>query len=706
VRVSTRAGRQVSFDPPAEERHGALTLGYMPALDGLRAVAVLSVMAYHGGVSFMTGGFFGVDAFFVLSGFLITSLLVTEWSRTQTVALGRFWSRRARRLLPALIAIVLFVLVYARFVAAPGTYPGLRWDGLSALFYSANWRFIFAGQSYFAQAAAVSPLQHTWSLAIEEQFYILWPLAVVAVMSFQTRRRREGQSLRPLFLLSVIGAFASAVEMAILYHPGQDPTRIYFGTDTHAQCLLVGAALATGRVLWSRRAPTVEASPVTRRLVAATGIGGAAVFVWACTQLHYGQTLVFRGGFLIVAVSVAAVIAHVAGDARGPLSRALAWGPLRYVGRISYGMYLWHFPLFIVIDADRTGLEGWALLLVRSSMTIAVASASFYFLERPIRIGGLGSALARRIVTPAAMVGSALAIVALTASTATATTGVSADSRPSRPLSQTPTRLADAPVRVLLVGDSVAFSLGLGLDPSVDARWHVVEADLGTLGCGVMPGFWAYSDVDGAEVQTLLDPSCASVPFHGAVPYPRAWRSWLRETQANVVVLLAGRWEVTDRPFHGKISNILHPAFAAFVKKQLEDAVIVGTSTGARMVLMTAPCFDQGEQANGTPFPEDDPRRVLAYNRLVREVAAEFPKRVVLQDLYSMACPGGRFQASVGGVSFRPDGVHFDFSGRQGLGSALLAPRILPLWEQLGHEQEAAGGKVVRTPMPAHFSRP
>src|SRR5579862_7786473 len=122
----------------------------MPALDGLRAVAVLSVMAYHGGVSFMTGGFFGVDAFFVLSGFLITSLLVTEWSRTQTVALGRFWSRRARRLLPALIAIVLFVLVYARFVAAPGTYPGLRWDGLSALFYSANWRFIFAGQSYFA----------------------------------------------------------------------------------------------------------------------------------------------------------------------------------------------------------------------------------------------------------------------------------------------------------------------------------------------------------------------------------------------------------------------------------------------------------------------------------------------------------------------------------------------------------------------------
>jgi hypothetical protein len=169
-----------------------------------------------------------------------------------------------------------------------------------------------------------------------------------------------------------------------------------------------------------------------------------------------------------------------------------------------------------------------------------------------------------------------------------------------------------------------------------------------------------------------------------------------------VVVLLAGRWEVVDRAYHDQRTNILHTTFAAYVKSQLERAVQIGTSTGAHMVLMTAPCYDRGEQANGTPWPQDDIRRVEAYNRLVRQVGAEFPASVTVQDLYSLACPQGKFTPSSGGVPLRdPDGIHFAITPATG---ALLAPAILPLWEDLGHHQEAGGGAVLTGSLPARTS--
>jgi peptidoglycan/LPS O-acetylase OafA/YrhL len=331
----------------------------MPALDGVRAFAVLAVMAYHGGLTFLPAGFFGVDAFFVLSGFLITTLLVTEWSGTGRIALSAFWARRARRLLPALLLMLVFVVLYARFVAAPGTYPGLRWDSIAALFYSANWRFIADGTSYFVQSGPVSPLLHTWSLAIEEQFYIVWPILVLAIV--RVRRHRSTRALTTLLAVSVIGALASALEMALLFDASGDPTRVYFGTDTHAQCLLVGVALATGITLWRRRDSQNVSSGETassretassakgHRVLTAAGLLGIGACAWAWSQLHYGQAFVFRGGFLLVSVSVAVVIASAVLHPPGVVARGLSWAPLRYIGRISYGMYLWHFPLDIAL---------------------------------------------------------------------------------------------------------------------------------------------------------------------------------------------------------------------------------------------------------------------------------------------------------------------------------------------------------------------
>jgi hypothetical protein len=189
----------------------------------------------------------------------------------------------------------------------------------------------------------------------------------------------------------------------------------------------------------------------------------------------------------------------------------------------------------------------------------------------------------------------------------------------------------------------------------------------------------------------------------GYVPWTSAWPNWLREVRPNLVVLLAGRWEVTDRLYLGHRTNILHPGYAAYVKHILERAVTIGTSTGARMVLMTAPCYSEGEQPDGSPFPEDNVHRVQAYNHLVREVGAEFPTKVTVQDLYSLTCPQGRYKSTYGTALLRnPDGIHF--STLPGTGGELLAPILLPLWEELGHLQEASGGHVVTGPLPTHVS--
>jgi peptidoglycan/LPS O-acetylase OafA/YrhL len=707
VRSLAGANPEVGARPGTPATTGSPRLRYMPALDGVRAFAVLSVMAYHGGVSFLPAGFFGVDAFFVLSGFLITTLLVTEWSGTHRIGLRAFWARRARRLLPALLLMLLFVLLYARFVAAPGTYPGLRWDSIAALFYCANWRFIVSGQNYFVQSGPVSPLLHTWSLAIEEQFYIVWPILVLAIM--RLRHGRSGRALQILLAVSVIGALASAIEMALLYNPSADPTRLYFGTDTHAQCMLVGAALATAIALWRGR----QAPPLSSRvgvLLSVIGLLGVAICAWAWSQLQYGQAFVFQGGFLLVALSVAAVILSAVLHPTGIVARALSWAPLRFIGTISYGMYLWHFPLDIALTGQRTGLSGTPLFLFRTLVTVAVSTLSFYLLERPIRSGRLLSVARARVVTPVAVIGMAVLVFATTVPATTAgavPTGTAPQTTLPGGSGQTgPASLANAPVRVMLVGDSVASSLGVGVYAD-ESKWHIQEENLAILGCGVAQGGGVWDDIQGQQVWVPVAYPCRLHPAKGDVPWTTAWVNWLREVRPNVLVLLAGRWEVVDRLYKGRRINILNPIFSAYVKSQLERAVHIGTSTGARMVLMTAPCFDRGEQANGTPWPQDNIRRVEVYNELVHQVGEEFPTTVTVQDLFPLACPGGKFTPTLNGVQLRdPDGIHFAYSANGG--AQLLAPSILPLWEDLGHRQEAGGGHVITGPVPslAHLSPP
>jgi peptidoglycan/LPS O-acetylase OafA/YrhL len=268
---------------------------YEPALDGLRALAVLAIIAYHFNYSWARGAYLSVDLFFILSGFLITMLLIMEWRGSDTIALRRFWARRARRLLPALLLVLAFVAVFTHFEVEPWNRAAIRGDGIASLFYVANWRFIVDKQGYFELFSAASPLRHMWTLAIEEQFYLVWPLVVFAVM-------RVGRgSLRVLAGAITVGIAASVAVMAATYGPG-DPLRAYYGTDARAHTILIGALLAVVLAAWK---PGAQAA---RRLTFA-GAGAFVVMLFAWNVATGTSSRYYHGGSVAYAVLACIVIA-------------------------------------------------------------------------------------------------------------------------------------------------------------------------------------------------------------------------------------------------------------------------------------------------------------------------------------------------------------------------------------------------------------
>jgi peptidoglycan/LPS O-acetylase OafA/YrhL/lysophospholipase L1-like esterase len=671
-------------EPDPDAPRQGTNLSYIPALDGIRGVAIIVIMGFHGGVFLTSGGFYSLDMFFTLSGFLITSLLISEWQRTGTIRLGTFWARRARRLLPALLVMVTGVAVMAAILVPPDTYTHLRSDGISALFYFANWHFIAINSNYFVQTGLASPLTHTWSLAVEEQFYLVWPLIVLGVF-------KVWRSTRVLLVVCLVGAAASALDMGLLYS-SSNVDRVYYGTDTRAQSLLIGAALAVALSMWADRrrrsgAEVDDHHRVHRRLggdpgwaartdrgrraVLAVGLAGVAGSVVLWTTITYNDPLAFRGGFFVAALATAAVLFSVVCSQRSVLAAALSFSPLRYVGRISYGLYLWHYPLFLYIDHARTGLTGYALFAVRVAATLVIATASFYLVERPIRQRSFLKGWTVWVATPVAAVAVVVALFA-------ATTTPSLAAGPTPPVG--PGRSgqdAGAPVRVLLVGDSTALTLGIGLSEHQQA-YDVNLLDGGILGCGITDG--AQFQLQGVDAPMATQ--CGVGP--PTTLWPRIWLRDIARQKPDVVMILAGRWEVANRTYRGRWTNIDDPGYKAYVKRQLQYAVRVAGSGGAHVVLMTAPCYDSGEQPNGDPWPEDSRSRLAIYNGLVREVAATSPDTSVL-NFNAMACPGGQYEEYVDGIQVRQsDGVHFTFDGGD-----VFASRIWPAMVALGRQQMA-----------------
>jgi peptidoglycan/LPS O-acetylase OafA/YrhL len=617
-------------------------------------VAVALVLVSHGGIPGVQGGFIGVDVFFVLSGFLITSLLLDELDFTGRIDVTGFWRRRAKRLLPALIVMVLVVAIAGPMFPSDSV-ARLRDDAVAAFAWVANWSFVAQKTDYFTRGGMPSPLQHTWSLGVEEQYYFVWPvllIAVAALLAALARRRRrlvmQPTVHRAVFALAAAGALASAAASVVLVtsHPLD---RVYFGTDTRAQALLIGAAssallvtdwpaLTAGRCV--RRSRWLTA---LTRIVPVLGLAGLA----AGAHFATGSAGQFRHGLLIlVALAAAAVIGPVAVDQQGPVAKLLACRPLVGLGAISYGVYLWHWPVFLALSGERTATTGLPLFAVRCLATLVLAAASWWLIEQPIRrwrpvrvplLSLAGATVATAIAVTVVLVPVATPPDDGDVSTA-AVVGQSPQER-SVPVAQ---QLNANRGRVVSVfGDSVGWTLMRYLAPA--PGFTFINHTL--VGCGVVRGGpFRYSAESGNP-----KPECET--------WPSRWAGQVAYDRPNVVLLVVGRWETIDRVHDGRWTHVGDPPFDAYLTGELRQAIEVLGSTGARVVVTTEPYNRRAEMPDGSLYPEDQPDRIDDWNTLLRNVLAQYHNAAVL-DLNKKLGPSGSYTTILYGIKMRSDGVH------------------------------------------------
>jgi len=463
---------------------GVRAARYLPALDGLRALAVLAVIAFHAELPMFRGGFLGVEVFFVVSGYLITSLLLDEQSSEAHISLSRFWLRRARRLLPALFVLLLAALALSLTVA-PDSLAGTRSDSVAALLYVSNWWQVVHHHSYFMDIDRPPLLLHLWSLAVEEQFYLVWPLAVALI-------GRNAQ--RWVLRIALLGGVSSALWLAWLYDPALDPTRVYVGSDTRLSGLLLGAALAVIVPAFDAKAALERRAQVVRETLGVAGLLALGYLVYRSSS-H--DPFLYRGGLVLVDLASAALIAGLV--APTAVSRLLGRKPCAWLGRRSYGLYLWHWPIFAVTRPDLDlAISGAPLLGLRLALTFVAAELCYRFVEQPIRAGALtrlrtrpwllgasGASLAALALALVGMSGSRLAAARMPMPSARLVTPSTDTSSPAAPeLRASPTTPEPSPPRAGLALDPawpktltlLSDSVGLGLSRALPAAlpgWKV-----------------------------------------------------------------------------------------------------------------------------------------------------------------------------------------------------------------------------------------
>ncbi|MGN7759907.1 acyltransferase family protein [Paenibacillus sp. 22594] len=350
---------------------------HMNGLDGLRAVAVLAVIAYHLDLGFMPGGLFGVGLFFVLSGYLITDILLFQWHNTGSINLKDFYIRRARRLLPGMFAVMAAIMIWLLF-ADPSRLSELRGDIGAGALYISNWWYIFHKVSYFESFGPQSPLGHFWSLAVEEQFYIVWPLLLLLFIPLMQKKG-------PLLVFVIGLMLLSAEMMALLYNPDLDPSRVYYGTDTRAFALLAGAALA---VVWPSRMLSSTISLGARIIIELIGAAALAFLMYAMLTGSEYDSALYTGGMAVQALAAALLVAALSHPA-SLLARVFGISPLRWIGRHSYGLYLWHYPVIVLTTPSvDTGVLNPLRIALQLLAIFVLAALSLKVIEDPVRQHG------------------------------------------------------------------------------------------------------------------------------------------------------------------------------------------------------------------------------------------------------------------------------------------------------------------------------
>jgi peptidoglycan/LPS O-acetylase OafA/YrhL len=603
----------------------------LPALDGLRGLAVLGVLGFHAG-DWLIGGYLGVDLFFVLSGFLITSILLAEHRGNQKIDLKAFWIRRARRLLPAVVAMMPAIGLYAAFAAAPADRNRIRWDGLATLGYVANWRAIFAHRSYWDLFAAPSPLEHTWSLAIEEQFYLLWPLIVALVLT----RSKNGN--RRLLFLSLLLALASGIAMLWLFNPGAT-TRAYLGTDTRGAAILVGAALAAwlsplGTKSWSRRKVRLLDGVA---IVAALGIG------WAWTRLDGRSNFLYRGGFWLTEIGSLVVITAATQGRASLVARALAVSPLRAVGTISYGVYLWHWPLFVFLSEERTHLRGLFLFAIRLGATFAIAIASYRWIERPIRRNRLRYAVIAMPLAFGSAIGALVFATRVRPDEVVAAAPSAPRPGPARRDLPSASELPKGTLRVLVVGDSVAEALGERMR-FVQSRTFVAERGVGD--CSLLEGIVPMRSLNG-------------VPHEGG-NCAAHWEADAAELHPDVTLIVLGGGFFAPANVGGDWHYACEKPWRDAYEPALVARLRALEKNGGQRIVLRVP------HPVGIWKSRDVDARVDCYLQMVDDAAVQV-SGVKTIDLDSKICPNRQCLMSHDGAPIRPDGLHFDGRGAEGI---------------------------------------
>jgi peptidoglycan/LPS O-acetylase OafA/YrhL len=620
-------------------------LTHQPALDGLRGLAVAAVLLFH--LERLEGGFLGVDLFFVLSGFLITSLLLVEQHGRGSIRLGRFWARRARRLLPALFVLLVGVAVLLVAFTPADQRPRFRGDALATLGYVANWHRLASDIGYWDIFSQPSPLDHTWSLAIEEQFYLLWPLLVMLVLW------RRVDATRLLGWVALTGAAASFVLLAVRYSP-LDTSRAYFGTDTRLGATLLGAGLATWTTGRERRPSEVQRRPSA--LVTAVGLAGLAWMAWSVLTVDGLSSWYYRGGLVSFAVAAVAVIVAVT-HSPGLLGRAIGGAPLRWLGTISYGVYLWHWPIDVYLTPERAGTDGWRLDVLRVGLTLGVAALSYVVVEQPIR-RGVFRGWPLRLAGGATVLASLAAVLVATAGTRAPTVDQERGFGPvprdgsDNPYLLYPSDIPAGAMRVLIVGDSGAYNLGPRLVEEGE-RANGAVASSAPYYCNVMSPEGIQQLPDGT---TMDRGQC----------HPRRlalWGDLIDEFDPDVVVYyLANAGSPGKALIDGEWLFDCDAAFDDYLTDALRDEAELLGQGGALVVFATSP-------HSRIPDPDAN-HRIDCRNAVYRDVVASEPGTAIA-DMQAFV----EQQTEVADDAVFQDMVHLSVDGGRAV-SAWLLPEL------------------------------